>query len=163
MLFLREVFVISYQKHEPSMQIFLFVLTSFTLNILIPLHFIIMQKKIIILFLLVIGVNLYSNNLYACNKPHKSTKATSFLKMTKAKAKSDCCKSYSKDMGHDCNKKCTPHNCSCTSISLNSYVCKKEIVIETALFFTTQRKYNFFKPSFYSHIHISIWHPPKIA
>ena len=139
------------------------MVTHVALDILISLHFKIMQKKIIILFLLVIGVNLYSNNLYACNKPHKSTKATSFLKMTKANAKSDCCKSHNKGSDHDCNKKCTHHNCACTSISLNSYVCKKEVVIETALFFTTQRKYNLFKPSFYSDVHISIWHPPKIA
>ena len=139
------------------------MVTHVALDILISLHFKIMQKKIIILFLLVIGVNLYSNNLYACNKPHKSTKATSFLKMTKANAKSDCCKSHNKGSDHDCNKKCTHHNCACTSISLNSYVCKKEVVIETALFFTTQRKYNLFKPSSYSDVHISIWHPPKIA
>ena len=132
-------------------------------NILITLYCTIMQKKIIILFLLVIGVNLYSNNLYACNKPHKSTKATSFLKMTKTKAKSDCCKSHNKDSDHDCKKKCTHHNCACTSISLNSYVCKKEVVIETALYFTTQRKYNTYKPSFYNDVYISIWHPPKIA
>jgi hypothetical protein len=133
------------------------------LNILIPLRCKDMQKKIIILLLLIVGVNFYSNSLYACNKPHKSTKASSSLKMTKAKAKSDCCKSHSKDVGHDCNKKCTHHNCACTSICINNYICKKEVVIETALYFTTQRKYNFFKPSFYNDVHISIWHPPKIA
>lgn len=145
------------------MLIFLFVLTSFTLNILIPLQFKIMQKKIIILFLLVIGVNLYSNNLYACNKPHKSTIATSFLKLTKAKAKSDCCKSHNKDSGHDCNKKCTHHNCACTSVCSNSYFCKKEVIIETTFFCITLKKYNMYKPSFYNEVHISIWHPPKIV
>jgi len=133
------------------------------LNILIPLRCKDMQKKIIILLLMIIGVNLYSNNLYACDKPHKSTKATSFLKLTKTKAKSDCCKSHNKDSDQDCTKKCTNHNCACTSISLNNYICKKEVVIENALYFTTQRKYNFFKPSFYSDVHVSIWHPPKIA
>jgi hypothetical protein len=122
-----------------------------------------MQKKIIILLLLIIGVNFYSNSLYACNKPHKSTNAASFLKLTKTKAKSDCCKSHNKNSGHDCNKKCNHHNCTCTSICLNSYICKKNIVIETALYFTTQRQYNMFKPSFYNDVHISIWHPPKIA
>lgn len=133
------------------------------LNILIPLRCKGMQKKIIILLLFIIGVNLYSNSIYACDKPHKSSKATSFLKLTKNKAKSDCCKSHNKDSDHDCNKKCTHHNCACTPISLNNYICKIEVVIETALYFTTQRKYNFFKPSFYSDVHISIWHPPKIA
>jgi len=122
-----------------------------------------MQKKIIILFLLVIGVNLYYNNLYACNKPHKSTNTTSFVKLTKTKAKSDSCKSHNKNSGHDCNKKCDHHNCACTSICLNNYICKKDIVIETVLYFTTQRQYNMFKPSFYNDVHISIWHPPKIA
>jgi hypothetical protein len=123
----------------------------------------VMYNKIIILLLLVIGVNLYSNNLYACNKPHKSTKATSFLNMTKAKAKSDCCKSHSKDMGHDCNQKCTHHNCACTSVCINSYVYKKEVIVETIFFSTIQRKYNTYKPSFYNDVYISIWHPPKIA
>ena len=122
------------------MLIFLFVLTSFTLNILIPLCFKIMQKKIIILFLFVIGVNLYSNNLFACNKPHKSTKATSFLKITKNNIKSDCCKSHNKESGHDCNKKCTHQNCACTSISLNSYVCKKEVIVETIFFLNFEKK-----------------------
>ena len=145
------------------MLIFLFVLTSFTLNILIPLCFKIMLKKIIIIFLFVIGVNLYSNNLYACNKPHKSTKATSFLKITKNNIKSDCCKSHNKESGHDCNKKCTHQNCACTSISLNSYVCKKEVIVETIFFSTIQRKYTTYKPSFYNDVHISIWHPPKIV
>ena len=124
------------------MLIFLFVLTSFTLNILIPLCFKIMQKKIIILFLFVIGVNLYSNNLFACNKPHKSTKATSFLKITKNNVKSDCCKSHNKESGQDCNKKCTHQNCACTSISLNSYVCKKEVIVETIFFLNFEKIFN---------------------
>ena len=124
------------------MLIFLFVLTSFTLNILIPLCFKIMQKKIIILFLFVIGVNLYSNNLFACNKPHKSTKATSFLKITKNNIKSDCCKSHNKESGQDCNKKCTHQNCACTSISLNSYVCKKEVIVETIFFLNFEKIFN---------------------
>lgn len=145
------------------MLIFLFVLTYFTLNILIPLCFKIMQKKLIILFLFVIGVNLYSNNLYACNKPHKSTKATSFLKITKNNVKSDCCKSHNKESGHDCNKKCTHQNCACTSISLNSYVCKKEVIVETIFFLNFEKKYTTYKPSFYNDVYISIWHPPKIA
>ena len=145
------------------MLIFLFVLTSFTLNILIPLCFKIMLKKIIIIFLFVIGVNLYSNNLYACNKPHKSTKATSFLKITKNNVKSDCCKSHNKESGNDCNKKCTHQNCACTSISLNSYVCKKEVIVEIIFFSNFEKKFITYKPSFYNDVYISIWHPPKIA
>ena len=112
---------------------------------------------------LVIGVNFYSNTLQACNKPHKSINVKSFLKLTKTKAKSDCCKSHNKNSGHVCNKKCNHHNCACTSICLNNYIYKKEVVIETTLYFTTQRQYNMFKPSFYNDVHISIWHPPKIA
>lgn len=112
---------------------------------------------------MVLGVNLYSSNLYACSKPHNSTKAKSFLNTTKAKGKSDCCKSHDKDLGHDCNKKCTHHNCACTSICINNYVCKKEVVLETVFFYTVQRQYTMYKPSFYNDIYISIWHPPKIA
>ena len=138
------------------MLIFLFVLTYFTLNILIPLCFKIMQKKLIILFLFVIGVNLYSNNLYACNKPHKSTKATSFLKITKNNVKSDCCKSHNKESGNDCNKKCTHQNCACTSISLNSYVCKKEVIVEIIFFSNFEKKFITYKPSFYNDVYISI-------
>lgn len=66
-----------------------------------------MSKKIIILLLLIVGVNLYSNSLYACNKPHKSTKA-----------KSDSYKFHNHDSEHDCNKKCTHHNCASMSIHL---------------------------------------------
>jgi len=122
-----------------------------------------MQKKIIILLLLVIGVNLYSNIVHACSKPHKSTKATSFLNTTKAKAKSDCCKSHNKNSGHSCNKNCTDNNCSCTSICINMYVCKKDIVLETAFLYTLQKKYYNYIHPFYNEVHISIWHPPKIA
>lgn len=122
-----------------------------------------MQKKIIILFLLVFGANLFSNNLYACKKSHKSTKAASSLNITKAKVKSDCCKSHDKDTGHDCKKKCTHTNCACTSVCINSYVFKKEVIVETIFFSTIQRKYTTYKPSFYNDVHISIWHPPKIV
>lgn len=123
-----------------------------------------MHKKLIILLLLVIGVNFYSNSLIACNKPHKSSNATTFLKLTKTKSKSDCCKSHNKNSGHDCSKKCNHHNCACNSICLNNYICKKESGIDTTVFyFTTQMQYNVFKPTFYSDVYISIWHPPKIA
>jgi hypothetical protein len=122
-----------------------------------------MYKKIIILILISFGLSIYSNNTYACNKPHKSKSTTSFVKLTKVKAKSNCCKSHNNNSGHDCNKKCNHHNCACTSICLNNYICKKEVVIETVLYITTQRQYNIYKPSFYNDVHISIWHPPKIA
>ena len=69
-----------------------------------------MQKKIIILLLLIVGVNLNSKSLYAFNNPHKSTKA-----------KSDCCKFHNKDSDHDFNKKCTHYKCAFMSIN-TSYV-----------------------------------------
>lgn len=101
--------------------------------------------------------------MYACNKPHKSIKVTSFLKLTKTKAKSDCCKSHKKVSGQNCKKKCNHHKCACTSICLNKYICKKDANVETAFYYTAQRQYNLFIPSFYSDVHISIWQPPKIV
>jgi hypothetical protein len=122
-----------------------------------------MHKKIIILLLLVIGVNFYSNSLYACNKPHKSTKAKSFLKTTKAIAKSDCCKSQNKDLGHDCNNKCNHHNCDCNTISQIVFYNQEEVKLVSNLNYTIQKRYFTYMPSFYKDIFISIWHPPKIA
>ena len=122
-----------------------------------------MFKKIIILLLLVVGVTLYANNMYACSKPHNTTIAIIFKSTTTRETKSDCCQANGMDFGHDCHKKCNHHNCDCTSFCLNSYDCKIEISLDTVLTYTVQRKYFTFIYSFYNDVHIPVWHPPKIA
>jgi len=123
-----------------------------------------MLKKSIIFFMLIIGMIFHSNVILACNKP-KTSKDKIHLTVIKVKSNQNdnCCKTHNKNSGHDCNKKCNHHNCACSSICFNNYIFEKNIVIETVLYFTTQRQYNIYKPSFYNDVHISIWHPPKIA
>lgn len=122
-----------------------------------------MQKKIIILLLLVIGVTFYANNLHACSNSHNTTIAIIFISTTTPEPKSDCCKANGMDFGHDCNKKCNHHNCDCTSFCLNSYDYKNEISLDTIFTYSVQRKYFAFILSLYNDVHIPVWHPPKIA
>lgn len=123
-----------------------------------------MQKNSLILLIALIGMLILSNKAIACNK-HDNKKVRTQLVIQKQKATNgvNCCNSHSKGFDHECDKNCNHHNCACNTISQVVFFNSNEVNLTSFFTSLVGGKYNMYKPSFYNDVHISIWHPPKIA
>ena len=123
-----------------------------------------MFRTLTILFLLVFGILVNSNSVYACGKSVAKAEKSSKIHHKESKSiASNCCTEETKDIEHDCNKKCKDHHCDCTTISSFSLLNESLIADLSIVSYPTQKCFSLYKSSFYNDVYISIWHPPKIV